>query len=455
MSERKILLRIFDVVFALLGLYFVSNQFSFDYFAITKENWIWTFVLSAYITIIGTVFELYDLQASSKLDVTFKNVVLTTSFTVLFYLLTPFLTPFLPEKRLQILFFYLTILIAIFIWRVAYTTLINSPRFYKNVLLVADTSDVSNIVSTLSQADPNYDIVGYISSDAKNINDTVSFKGLKEFDAKDIEATVYKYSISEIIIASTDENTMTPSLTNKLIRLLENGYVIREYSQVFEAITHRIPVEYAGKDFYKYFPFSRSNQNRLYLLFSRTLDIVVSLLGFVLMVLLVPLILLFNLIWNRGSLFYRQERVGKNGKPFSILKFRSMIVNAEKDGAQWAAKNDTRITTFGNILRRSRIDELPQFFNVLTGDMALIGPRPERPIFVKELTEEIPFYETRHVIKPGLTGWAQVKMRYGSSVDDSLRKLQYDLYYIKQRSFFLDINVIVKTISTVLYYRGR
>ena len=132
-----------------------------------------------------------------------------------------------------------------------------------------------------------------------------------------------------------------------------------------------------------------------------------------------------------------------------------MIVNAEKDGIKWAKKDDVRITTFGKFLRRSRIDEIPQFYNVLKGDMSIIGPRPERPFFVNELSKSIPFYETRHIIKPGLTGWAQVKTRYGSSVDDSLTKLQYDLFYIKHRSVFLDFNIFIKTMSTILFYRGQ
>ena len=132
-----------------------------------------------------------------------------------------------------------------------------------------------------------------------------------------------------------------------------------------------------------------------------------------------------------------------------------MIKNAETNKAVWATKNDSRITAFGKFLRISRLDEMPQFINILKGDMSLIGPRPERPYFVKELSQVIPFYETRHIIKPGLTGWAQVKARYGSSVDDSLLKLQYDLYYIKHRSFLLDINIIVKTLSTVIFFRGQ
>jgi exopolysaccharide biosynthesis polyprenyl glycosylphosphotransferase len=453
-SERKILLRLLDITFVLIGLYVVSRQFEFDYFAITKENWIWTGILVLYITLLGTVFELYDLQKSSKLDVTFKNVVLTASVTVLFYLLTPYVTPFLPEKRLQIIYFYLTILIAIFLWRVAYVLLFNSPRFYKKVLLIADVSDVAPMVNTLKEADTNYDIVGYVNSELKT-DESINFKELKEFSSNDLVSLVKKYKISEVVVASNNSDNITPNLYNSLILLLENGVVIKEYTQVYENLTYRVPVQFVGKDFYKYFPFSRSNQNKLYLFFSRTLDIIVSLIGLLFGLLFLPIIILGNLIANRGPLFYKQERVGKNGKVFNIIKFRTMIINAEKNGAQWADKNDSRITSFGAFLRNSRLDELPQFFNVLNGDMALIGPRPERPFFVRELIQLIPFYETRHIIKPGLTGWAQVKMRYGGSVDDSLTKLQYDLYYIKRRSFFLDVNVIVKTVSTILYYRGQ
>ena len=132
-----------------------------------------------------------------------------------------------------------------------------------------------------------------------------------------------------------------------------------------------------------------------------------------------------------------------------------MVVDAESGGVQWAQKKDTRITPFGKLLRNKRIDEIPQCINILKGEMSLIGPRPERPVFVKELSEKIPFYEIRHVVKPGLTGWAQVRGRYAESVDDTLEKLQYDLFYIKHRNMFLDLNILLKTISTVIYYRGQ
>jgi lipopolysaccharide/colanic/teichoic acid biosynthesis glycosyltransferase len=185
------------------------------------------------------------------------------------------------------------------------------------------------------------------------------------------------------------------------------------------------------------------------------METIFSIIGIAIGLLLIPFIVLGNALGNRGKLFYTQERVGKNGKIFQILKFRSMIKNAEKDGAVFSISSDTRVTPFGKFLRKARIDEIPQFVNILKGEMSVIGPRPERPFFVEEIAEIMPFYETRHVIKPGLTGWAQVNYSYGESIEDSLIKLQYDLYYIKHRSIFLDLNITIKTFSTILFYRGQ
>jgi exopolysaccharide biosynthesis polyprenyl glycosylphosphotransferase len=452
-SERKVLLRILDVVSVLFVLYLIGLFFDFEYFELTKENWIWSLVLIVYLSIFGTVFELYDLRQSSKIDTTFKNIVLTASVVVLFYLFTPVVTPFLPEKRIQVLYFYLAIIAAIFLWRWAYVFFIVSPRFYKRVLVIGGISNIENIINTISGADPNYKVVGYINNESDD--SAIRFKGVQEFHADDLQTIIKDAQISEIVVAINNPETITPIIYNQLIHLLEKGFTIREYTQVFEEITKRVPVQFVGKDFYKYFPFSRSNQNKLYMFFHRVMDVGCSLIGLIGGLVFVPLILIGNLIANKGSLFYTQERVGKNGKTFKIIKYRTMVSNAEAQGAKWAVKNDKRVTPFGRFLRNSRLDEIPQFINVLKGDMSIIGPRPERPVFVKELSQTIPFYETRHIIKPGLSGWAQVNTRYGASVEDSLEKLQYDLYYIKHRSFFLDINIIVKTISTIVYYRGQ
>ncbi|GAA3621429.1 sugar transferase [Flavivirga jejuensis] len=453
-SERKILLRIFDIISILIVLYFVSNTFDFDYFTITKENWTWVFILILYVSIFGTIFELYDLQKSSKIEKISASIVFTVSITVLFYFLTPFFTPILPDNRLQIVYFYFAMFIALFLWRLAYITFVVSPRFYKKVLIIGETSNIETIVEAFNNSDPNYKIVGFINCELNSL-ESVRFSGVLEYNPDEIRQVIKDENISEIVIASYNSESITSEIYYSLISLLEEGFPIKEYTQVYEEMAQRIPVQFVGKDFYKYFPFSRSNKNKLYLFFRRIFDITISFAGVIIGILFLPIILLGNVIANRGPLFYSQNRIGKNGKVFRILKYRTMIRNAEKAGAVWAEKKDARVTLFGRFLRHSRLDEMPQFINILKGEMSLIGPRPERPVFVKELSQILPFYETRHIVKPGLTGWAQVKTRYGSSVDDSLLKLQYDLYYIKHKSFFLDINILVKTISTMIYFRGQ
>jgi exopolysaccharide biosynthesis polyprenyl glycosylphosphotransferase len=376
------------------------------------------------------------------------------STPVLFYLLTPFFTPVLPDNRLQILFFYFAILVALFLWRLAYITFIVSPRFHKKVLIIGETSNIETIVEAFKTSDPYYKIVGFVNCEMDKLS-AVKFNAITEYKPKQIREVIKKENISEIVVASYSSENITSEIYYTLIKLLEEGFPINEYTQVYEDLAQRIPVQFVGKDFYKYFPFSRNNQNKLYLFFHRLFDLLISLIGVLTGIVLLPVILIGNLLGNRGPLFYTQKRVGKNGRPFKIIKFRTMIKEAEQSGIKWAKKGDVRITPFGKFLRHSRLDEIPQFLNILKGEMSLIGPRPERPFFVKELSQILPFYETRHIVKPGLTGWAQVKTRYASSIDDSLLKLQYDLYYIKHRGFFLDMNILIKTLSTIIFFRGQ
>jgi lipopolysaccharide/colanic/teichoic acid biosynthesis glycosyltransferase len=330
-----------------------------------------------------------------------------------------------------------------------------SNRFIKKAILICDKDQLEELISGIEKADPHYKILGFINSDIQNQEANLRTNYVPNIEKDSIKDFLSKNSVSEIVIASQKTDGITSKLYSELIQLLEKGFIIREYTQVYESITQSIPVQYIAKDFYRYFPFSRSNQNHLYLVVIRFLEIITSIVGLLIGLLILPLILLGNLIGNHGKLFYTQKRVGQNGKNFKILKLRTMIKNAEKDGAVFSQKNDARITAFGKFLRKSRLDEVPQFVNVLKGEMAIIGPRPERPVFVKEIANVMPFYETRHVIKPGLTGWAQVNYSYGATIDDSLIKLQYDLYYIKHRSIFLDINIVFKTLSTIVFYRGQ
>lgn len=452
-SERKVLLRLFDIAFVLSALFLLNFLFEVQYFNLGRTHYFRPIMLIIYLTIFGSIFEMYNLQVASNQFQILRSVILTVTTTVLVYLFTPILSPELPKKRLVILAFYFTILGALLAWRYFYVYFLASHRFSQNVILICDQNQVEELVLGLENVDPHYKILGFVNSDLLS-NENAEFYYLKEIKKDDLEVFVAKNNISEIVIASQKTDGITADLYQQLLHLLESGNIIREYTQVYESKTQRIPVHYIAKDFYRFFPFSRSNNNKLYLSLIRILEFSFSLIGLLICIVFIPLIFIGNLLANKGSLFYTQERVGKNGVVFEIYKFRTMTKNNDANGA-FASSDDKRITPFGKFMRKSRIDELPQFFNILKGDMAVIGPRPERPYFVNEIAKVMPFYETRHVIKPGLTGWAQVNYSYGESIEESLIKLQYDLYYIKHRSIFLDLSITFKTITTVLFYRGQ
>jgi len=451
LSERKLLLRLIDVMVVLLTLFLFNKYLSFNYLIISIDNRFSILILCFYLLFFGQFFELYHLQKASKFETVISGVLLTTFFVVPVFLLTPLFAPIIPKQRTQLFLFFIGVLIPLLSWRLFYAHFLASHRFEKSILLIAKLDQVQALCEGLKNEDPHFHIRGYFDPTATSHGPS-EILGLSLPDLPDF---LKNNRIAEIVVAIREPELITLPLYQFLIKQVETGMVIREYSQVYEERTLRIPVHYLSKDFYRYFPFSRNNQNRLYLFYTRSIELIISFIGLGIGLLFIPIILLFNGFANPGPLFYRQQRIGRNGRAFSIIKLRTMVVNAEQHGAAFAKQNDQRITPFGRLLRRTRFDEIPQFYNIIRGDMALIGPRPERAVFVEQIALKMPFYETRHVIRPGITGWAQVNYSYGESVEDSLVKLQYDLYYIKHRGFFIDVIIILKTMKTILFYRGQ
>ncbi len=450
-SERKLYLRFFDSVFALLGLLLVSYLFEFRYFNFNNPNSIiWTVLLMFYLLFFGEIFEMYNLKVANDKYLTLRSLLITVLFTLLFYVLTPIISPQLPSNRLQLVYFSLTLLFSIFLNRILYIQLIFSPRFLKNILLISEVNQLERLVAAIQNKSTNR-IVAYVSNGVLKQNDLLDYI---DISIANLEEIVKKEGINEIVISSNNLQFMTPDLNKQLIALFEKGMVIRSEDNFIEAENHRISETKLTSDFYNYFTFSKSHKNNLYMAFWRVMDVFFSLIGILVFILLIPFVFFGNLFANKGKLLYTQERIGKKGKKFRIIKFRTMVANAEINGAEWAQKNDCRVTVFGRVLRKSRLDEIPQFINVLKGEMSLIGPRPERPEFVRILEKELPFYAIRHVVKPGLTGWAQVKYPYAHSVNDQRKKLMYDLYYIKERNLVMDLEIVIKTISTILFFRG-
>lgn len=392
---------------------------------------------------------MYHLQKVESRFVVIKNLLLTTTLTVFLFLSTPIISPQLPANRIEILVLFSTIFVLIALWRFLYIGIISAPRFVKKVVLVGEKFDPQQIKSELEQADSNFQVIGYLDGD-----DIGECENCLRFDHSDFLKGIEENHVNEVLVTNSYKG-INQNFQKLLYPLLEKGLTIKSYSHVYEDLTDKVLVENIENDFYCYFPFSRNNSNQLYLSINRLINIIISSVGLTLSLPLLPFVLIGNLIGNRGPLLYTQQRIGKYGKVFKIYKLRSMVKNAETKGAQWAIKNDSRVTNFGKFLRKTRLDEIPQFINILNGDMSLIGPRPERPEFVDELAKTIPFYKIRNVIKPGLTGWAQVNARYAATDRDSLEKLQYDLYYIKNRGLFIDFRITIKTLSTVIFFRGQ
>ncbi len=454
-SERKLLLRMCDIIFVLGTLHLFHLFLDFDYFEISMVNARWFAVLSTYLIVFGTVFEMYNLQIASNQYQMLKSILLTSFATVSFYLLTPILTPVLPSNRIQIILFFTGVFFPLLGWRLFYQHFLASHRFEKRAVLLCNPEVSDELVKALQEINPHYKVLAVFLLDGSRQLAFSLRSNNKELEEETLIQFVQSNSISEIVVAANQTEGLQPSLLQEILHLLHKGCIIKEYTQVYESNTYRIPIQHFDTDFYRYFPFSRSNRNQLYLALVKILEIIGSILGVIATVLLIPFVIVGNYFGNKGKLFYSQTRVGKNGVPFEIHKFRTMKSDAESNGAVFSTKGDVRVTSFGKFLRKSRIDEFPQFINILKGEMAVIGPRPERPVFVAELVKVMPFYETRHVVKPGLTGWAQVNYSYGESIEESLIKLQYDLYYIKHRSIFLDLNIVIKTLSTILFYRGQ
>ncbi|WP_298764343.1 exopolysaccharide biosynthesis polyprenyl glycosylphosphotransferase [uncultured Polaribacter sp.] len=451
LSERKIFLKIIDLFFLISGLYASFLFFEFNYFNFNSSAILgWVFLLFAYFLLFGEIFQLFNLNISNNRYLVVRSAVVTTFATVIFYIFTPYISPELPTNRLQIIYFFLAITIPVIIWRFLYISFIFSPKYFKTIIFVGKKERIENMVRHVYH-DNFHNLIAYFSNE-----EIEGVEGYKNIATANIIDALGGLPVNELIIAREGlDNKYVDKLNKELILLFKKGINIVGLSSFYEEVTARVPKDYLDTNFYEYLNFSKNNTNRFYLFGLRFVDILVSIIGILVFLLIAPLLIIGNLVGNRGSLFYTQIRVGQNGNHFKIFKLRSMVKNAEKNGAVWAQKNDSRITAFGKFLRNTRLDEVPQFLNILKGDMSIIGPRPERPEFVKDLEEKIPFYAIRHVVRPGLTGWAQVNYPYANTIEEQETKLRYDLYYIKERNTFLDFKILIKTISTVLFYRGQ
>ena len=336
-------------------------------------------------------------------------------------------------------------------WRIMIHWFLGHPDFGERILIVGSGNlAVEMAREVLNRPDAGYRIVGFVGTDAELLGKSlINPRVIGMTD--DLDEIVKRENIDRIIVAMGERRGQLP--TNKLLQLSLAGQVtIEEGASFYERITGRVSLNMLRPSWLIFT--GRGRQAKLAELTRTTVHWLVALIGAILALPIVLVTAVLIKLESRGPVFYKQERVGKNGRTFVLSKFRSMRVDAEQDGPVWASKGDSRTTRVGRIIRKIRVDEIPQFWNILKGEMSFVGPRPERPHFVAQLAEEIPFYEQRHLIAPGLTGWAQIKYPYGASIEDARQKLQYDLFYIKNQSLILDAIILFETIKIILFGRG-
>jgi len=334
-------------------------------------------------------------------------------------------------------------------WRLSYSLFSSFTLPIKKLLIVGTGKSAEPIYSLIKKT-PEYKVIGIISDTSRKKGDLEN-KILG--NTLSLEKIVNNYDIDDIIV--TAEPIRNKQLNKTLIICKMRGINIWDVPTFYEHFIDKLPVQYIKEHWFLFTPGFEKLGSNIYRRSKRAIDLVISSIILIITLPLGAIIVLAIKLNSKGSIFFIQKRVGKNQKSFNLFKFRTMVSDAEKGNPVWAEENDPRNTSIGKILRKTRMDELPQLINVIKGDISLIGPRPEREFFVKRLTENIPFYSLRFSVKPGLTGWAQVNYRYGSSVGDALEKLQYDLYYVKNMSLFLDFRILLKTIRIVLFGMGR
>jgi sugar transferase (PEP-CTERM system associated) len=336
-------------------------------------------------------------------------------------------------------------------WRISIHWFLGHPDYGERILIVGSGSSAIEIArETIERRDAGFRILGFVDNDPALLGKSLINPRVVGLTSE-LDEIVRRENVDRIVVAMGERRGQFPS--EKLLDLSLSGNVsIEEGASFYERLTGRVNLEMLRPSWLIFS--GRGRQKRLSGIARTLMHRGVALLGALVSLPIALLTALLIRLESPGPVLYRQERVGKNGRPFTIMKFRSMRVDAEKDGPVWARSEDDRTTRVGRIIRKIRVDELPQFWNILRGEMSFVGPRPERPHFVSQLALEIPYYEQRHLIAPGLTGWAQIKYPYGSSVEDARQKLQYDLYYIKNQSLVLDAVILFETVKTILFGRG-
>ena len=459
MTERRSLLLAGDLLTAIaslgVSLYFWASSdrwlgFSLEF--LEKRPPLWYYLLPVIWLIL--MVELYDVHRAGQLSETIRHISLAAVIGIGLYTLVYFSSA--PESlpRRGVASFVVSVSVLTFLWRVVYIRIFTAPAFMRRVMLVGGgkTGEILlNIINDLWP--PPFYMVGIIDDDpGKQGSQIESVKVIGT--SEQMIGLASEYSISDIIVAISGE--MQGTMFQALLDCQERGIEITRMPVAYEELLGRVPIRLLEADWILRSFVDQARVSGFYELGKRFLDILGGLFGGLVTLIVFPFVAVATMLDSGRPILYAQIRSGRGGQPYNIIKFRTMRQDAEADGRpKWAKEDDERATRVGRFLRKTHLDELPQFLNVLRGEMSLIGPRAERPELVEMFQRHVPFYRARLMVKPGITGWAQINYGYASTVEETIVKLEYDLYYIKHRNLPMDFVILLRTPATMLGLRGR
>jgi exopolysaccharide biosynthesis polyprenyl glycosylphosphotransferase len=458
-GERRLILIFGDTIAAILALitalYFWGSRdqwlnFSIEFLRQRPQIWFYLLPLLWLVLMI----ELYDIRRASRRSDTLRGIGIAGAIYIGIYLILYFAFPPDSLPRIGVAVFIIAVSVLTIGWRYFYISVFTAPRFLRRVVIVGAGKAGTTLARVINSIHPTpFHLIGLIDDDPEKIGSNV--EGYPVLGScVDLSCVLRDQGISDIILAISGK--MQSEMFQALLKAEEEGIELTTASSVYEDLLGRVPIDLLPQDWILRSFVDQAHSSGLYEVGKRALDILGGFVGVIGLLVVYPFISLAILLDTGSPVLFLQSRLGKNGRSYKIIKFRTMRQDAEKDGkARVTIINDDRITRVGSILRKSHLDELPQFLNVLQGDMSLVGPRAERSELVEELQRKVTFYRARLLVKPGITGWAQINFGYAATVEETAIKLEYDLYYIMHRGMLMDINILLRTVGNVIRLRGQ
>ena len=454
-GERQLLLVAGDIASAILGAGIALALWGqLDYLGPTAEFVRTRALWFLFLPLLWPIFmvNLYDVHRAGSWRATLRGVFFAAAAAGVVYLIVFFLQDGSLARR-AILYFLAVTAVLTLVWRWIYIRVFTAPTFMRRVLVVGAGDGGRTLLAASNSMDPKpFELIGMIDDNADKQGSQVEGASVIGTHA-DLLELVEREQITDIVVAV--QGPLSGEMFQALLDAQERGTDIIQMPVLYEELTGRVPIRHLDSDWVLKSFVDQVRVSSAYRLIKRFVDILGSAIGLLITLLILPWAAIAIAIDSGRPIFFTQSRLGRGGKPYAIVKLRTMRKDAEEAGeAVWATEQDPRITRVGWVLRKTYIDELPQFWNVLKGEMSIVGPRPERPELISSLQKDIPFYRARLLVKPGVSGWAQVNYSKGASVEGSEEKLEYDLYYIKNRGVVMDTWIILRTIGSVFGFRG-